>query len=248
MTDVAFLCAMPMELRPLVRRLRLHRTRADGVPAYSGSCGGRPVLAMATGIGTARAAAAAERLLGAVAVDHVMVFGISGALDATTPIGTVVRPEIVIRGATGTTHVPEPGPGLAPAAVSPRSEQHARTALWTADDLTTDPRVLAELRAQGVIALDMETAAIADVCQRSGVGWSVVRAISDRADDGTVTEEVFRLSRADGTPDVAAVAGYVVRHPRRVPGMIRLAGDARRATRLAADAAINVIAGPLLHL
>jgi len=248
MTDVAFLCAMPIELRPLVRRLGLRPMRAGSMRAYAGSCGGRPVLAMVTGIGTARAAAATERLLGLVTVRHVRVFGISGALDASTPIGAVVRPEVVIRGATGTTHVPAPGQGQTPAEGDPGSHKQGRTALWTADELITDPQMLAKLRAKGVVALDMETAAIAEVCQRSGVSWSVVRAISDRADDGTVTEEVFGLSHADGTPDLAAVTRYVVRHPRRVPGLIRLAADARRATRLAADAAISDIAGPLLHL
>ena len=33
--------------------------------------------------------------------------------------------------------------------------------MWTTDTLTTDLDVLAELRAQGVVSLDMETAAIA---------------------------------------------------------------------------------------
>ena len=35
--------------------------------------------------------------------------------------------------------------------------------------------------------------------------WSVFRAVSDRATDGSVDDEVFRLSRPDGTPDPAAV-------------------------------------------
>jgi nucleoside phosphorylase len=37
----------------------------------------------------------------------------------------------------------------------------------------------------------METAAVAEVCEERGVPWSVVRAISDRASDGSVDAEVL---------------------------------------------------------
>ncbi len=65
------------------------------------------------------------------------------------------------------------------------------------------------------------------------------RVISDRASDGTVDEEVFRLSDQDGTPNGRAVARYFLRHPGRIPQMARLATAAKRATEAAADAAIR---------
>ena len=51
--------------------------------------------------------------------------------------------------------------------------------------------------------------------------WTVFRAISDRATDGSVDDEVFHLSHQDGTPDPRAVARYLVRHPGRIPGLVR---------------------------
>jgi hypothetical protein len=89
-----------------------------------------------------------------------------------------------------------------------------------------------------VIALDMETAAIARACEDRGVPWAVVRAISDRATDGSVDDEVFHLARQDGRPDPAAVARYLVRHPGRIPGLVRRGRDATLAARCAAHAAI----------
>jgi adenosylhomocysteine nucleosidase len=238
MTHLAFLCAMPIELRPLARRLSLRRARVEGISAYAGTCGGRPALALATGMGTALAAAATERLLDAATVSHVRVFGIAGAIDGATPVGTIVRPELTVAGASGRQFVPRAaGDGGRVSGI-----------LWTTDELITGGDVLADLRARGVVALDMETAAIAEVCARRGVSWSVVRVISDRAGDGTVTEEVFRLNHADGSPDLAAVTRCFLRHPGHLPRMIRLAGDARLAARLAADAAINDIAGPSMTL
>jgi hypothetical protein len=87
----------------------------------------------------------------------------------------------------------------------------------------------------------METAAIAWACEQRGVPWTVFRAISDRATDGSVDEEVLRLSRQDGRPDPVAVARYLVRHPARVPGLVRIGQGAKLASERAADAAIAAV-------
>ena len=113
--------------------------------------------------------------------------------------------------------------------------------MWTTDELILDPGQHADLRARGVISLDMETAAVAEVCQERGVPWSVVRAISDRASDGNVDEEVFGLSHQVGRVNIAAVARYLVRHPGAVPRLARLARGSKLATERAADAAIRAV-------
>jgi adenosylhomocysteine nucleosidase len=226
--SVAFVCAMPMELRPLAKRLRLRRSRAGDIGVRSGTARGRAVLAVATGMGTALATDQTQRLLAAIEVGHVIIFGIAGAVGDGIALGTVIRPRAVVDGTDGAEHVPAPLRSATPGGT-----------IWTTDELITNPDVLSGLRSRGVVALDMETAAIAAVCERHGVGWSAVRVISDRAADGVVTDEVFRLSKQDGTPDVAAVTRYFARHPGHVPRMARLASAARKATAIAADAAIG---------
>lgn len=229
MGTVAFICAMPMELRPLSRRLRLRRDEVGGRPARTGVLGDRRVVAIVTGMGTARAAAATDQLLTAITPDRVVVVGITGAVEDETPIGTLVVPEVVIDGATGRRHRPEP---LAPGPAS--------GTMWTTD-LLTPPEALPALRRQGVVSLDMETAAIAQCCEARGIAWSVFRAISDRASDGSVDAEIFQLSNPDGTPNVPAVARYVVRHPLRLARMASLARGAKLATERAATAAIDAV-------
>jgi nucleoside phosphorylase len=111
--------------------------------------------------------------------------------------------------------------------------------MWTTNGLTTDADELARLRAAGVVSLDMETAAIADVCEARAIPWSVFRVISDRANDDTVDQEVFRLSHQDGTPNVEAIERYIAEHPERLPLLAEMGKNAGLATRNAAVAAIR---------
>ena len=84
----------------------------------------------------------------------------------------------------------------------------------------------------------METAAIAEACEQRKIPWSVFRSISDRATDGSVDDEVFHLSHQDGTPNGRAIVRFFVKHPGRIPGMVRMGRAAKLATETAADAAI----------
>ena len=142
---IAFVCAMPMELRPLRRRLRL---RKSGL-GFAGWLGDRRVIAIVTGMGTDLARTAIVRMLDTVDVEWVIVVGITGAIDNETPIGTLVSPEVVVNSADGSQHRP-----------TPLQLGEVTGTMWTTDELLVDPAVLADLRARGVTSLDMETAAI----------------------------------------------------------------------------------------
>jgi adenosylhomocysteine nucleosidase len=114
--------------------------------------------------------------------------------------------------------------------------------LLTGDDFITDPDHLAALAGEGVTALDMETAAVAAVCEAGGVPWSVVRAISDVAGDQAVVKAMEQgLARPDGSPDVAAAARFLARAPWRVGSLTRLARQAQVAARAAAGEAVRAV-------
>ena len=187
---LAFLCPMPMELRPVVKKLSLKKTKVGDTTLHTGTLDGRDVVAIPTGMGTPLATAAIERLLDAVTVERVVVVGITGAVENVTPIGTLVMPEVVVNSATGAEYRP-----------APMGDHQPQGVMWTTDELITDLERIAGLRARGVVSLDMETAAIAEVCERHGIPWSVFRVISDRATDGSIDEEVFHMSNQDGSPN-----------------------------------------------
>jgi len=224
---IAFVFAMPIELAPLVRELSLTETEIGGVPMHTGAIDGRDIVAIVTGMGTDLATAGTQRLLDAVPVKWVLVVGITGALESETPIGALVNPEIVVNSETGREFRP-----------TPLIEGTPHGKMWTTN-VMTDPRDLDSLLAQGVISLDMETAAIAHLCDTRGIPWTVLRVISDRANDGTTDDEVFHLSNQDGTPNPEAIERYMKEHPERVPLLAQMAEDAKLATRTAVDAAIE---------
>jgi adenosylhomocysteine nucleosidase len=218
----------------LTKLLALKKTQLGGGSVREGTLDGRPVVATVTGMGTQLAAQGMRRLLDAVTPARVVVVGITGAVDDETPLGTLVLPERVIDAATGREHKHELLGGGA-----------TQGAMWTTDVITTAAELPA-LRARGVVSLDMETATIALACEERGVPWSVFRVISDRATDGSVDDEVFHLSKQDGTPDPKAVMRYVLRHPGRIPQLARMGKAASAATTLAANAAVAAVRASLL--
>jgi adenosylhomocysteine nucleosidase len=226
----AFLAAMPIEVRPLVKRLSLRRTTHDGRPAYEGALGDADVIATVTGMGPSNAAAATAWVLDTGPVDHVVNVGVAGGVSPRFKVPDLVMPEVVVDRVSGRTFRPTRIGG----------HEHEGT-LLTVTEIEFDRAVHATLAADGIVAMDMETAGIARVCEERGVPWSVFRALSDHVDDELVDEAVFGMSKPDGRPDPVAVVRYVVSRPWRVPRLVRLGRDLTAATDNAVDAAIAAL-------
>jgi adenosylhomocysteine nucleosidase len=219
---------MPSELRPFAKAVGL-TPRADDPRVREGSIDGTKVIATLSGMGTKGAAEAAARLIDAGA-QHVVVMGIAGGLVPETPIGEMITPEVVLDRDAGGEYKPLPLGGSV-----------AKGRLSTSTTFTSDPTHIATLIADGVIAVDMETAAVGRVCEQRGVPWSVFRSISDKPSDGMVDESLFALANDDGSPNIGASLRYVATHPWKVPMLVRVARDAGVATRAAANAVIAAI-------
>jgi nucleoside phosphorylase len=228
MTRIALLAPMRQELAPLVRHLSLRRAEAG---LHVGAVAGVELVAALAGIGMRAAAAATERLLDAAKPDHVMVVGIAGGVDPAQPIGALIAPEVVMDAASGREHRP-----------APLGDATPRGRLVSSDRLVTDLAEAAALRESGVVGLDMETAAVAAVCERRGTPWSVFRAISDRVTDGTTDAGVLALAGPDGAGSPGAVARYLLARPWRIVRLARLARGSRLAAENAAAAAARACA------
>ena len=221
---VGMLAPMQHELAPVVRRLQLE---PDG-SVHRGHAGDREVVAMLTTMGMTPAADAARRLL-ELDVDWVMVVGIAGGIDPdVVTIGDVIIPDVVVDRGTGEAFEPSIGGGTGP-----------RGVLSCGDELITDRGPLAAMAADGVIAVDMETAAVAAVCAAAGCPWSAHRSISDFAGGGLVDDAVFAMTRPDGTADPDALERYLREDPGRIAVLTQLAQDMTVATEAAAESAIR---------
>ena len=235
-----FLAPMPSELRPLQKALSLRASGRGLGAVHTGSLDGHPVVALLTGIGMARAAARAHDLLADHGVDHVVVIGVAGGLASDLSVGDVVVPAVVVDLSDGRELHPTPVTGPTRVDGAPPVDR-VRTGgrLYTSDDFITDADALGRLRADGATAIDMETAAIARVCEDEGCAWSVFRGISDDAFDPLVDESILALTRPDGSPNLGAVARFVAGDPRRVKLLARLGRDLKVATSGAVDAALH---------
>jgi adenosylhomocysteine nucleosidase len=222
---VAVLAAMRLEIKPLVQAYNLQREEVNGAALYRGKAGITEVVATTMSLGTAAAAAATERILDAANVDHLICIGVAGGLGPSVKVRDLIVPEVVIDGATRTEYRPAPLPGFTP-----------RGKMWTSDDFETDPIVLQPLADEGVVALDMETAAIAQVCERRGVPWSVARGLSDHVVDAPVEHAVMGLARPDGSANVGALVRYVLPKPWRLKYLAGLAKNSTAAANASVDA------------
>ncbi len=219
---VGVLAPMPSEMKPVVQAMKLDR--APGEKFYRGKVGGADVVATRTGMGLQMAREATTRLLDEVEVDHVLVVGIAGGMSHSK-VGDVLFPEVVVNKHTGVGYKATPLGAFTPQG---KTMSH--------DDFDISPDSLRELVGEGFIAVDMETAGVAEVCEQRGRPWSAVRVISDLV--GVTPGDVIGLVNPDGSPNMVAGIRYIVTKPWQVPKLVRLARDSFRA----ADSAARVAA------
>ncbi len=225
------LAPMAMELRPIVKRLGARPSTVGGIKVFEGRRGSVEIIVAQIGVGPEMAAAATRRLLDQFSVDHVVVSGIAGGIHATSTIGRVIMPEVVLDVRSGQEYRPFPLGGTA-----------LDGKVGTADELIVDPSRLAGLVEQGVVALEMESTGVGSVCESRSVPWTVVRVISDRPDDGYTDPSVLGTLRPDGSADLRAALRLMAAKPTRIPGLVRLGRDSSSAAVKAARTTLEALA------
>ncbi|WEG08306.1 nucleoside phosphorylase [Microbacterium horticulturae] len=144
---------------------------------------------LVTGPGKLQATYALTRALDATRYDEVLVVGTAGAID------TLLDPEVYdidaaiqhdvsdIDGVVGQ-HVSLPARVTLPADLIRRQA----VTIATGDHFVDDAEAVASIRPLGARLVDMETYAYAWVAERFGVPIRVLKAVSDRAQDGAITD------------------------------------------------------------
>jgi nucleoside phosphorylase len=224
---------MPLELDAVVRAFGLAPAGDGRVPEYEGRLGGSDVTAIHIGMGPALTRAALAPLLdsryrGHRPVDHVMVAGICGGLSPELDVGSLVNPETVVEHSTGASY-----------RHSPPGDAAVRGKLVTTEDVTLDHALSRQFYEDGFLAVDMETSAVAEVCESYGVEWSVYRCIGDRYFDGLLDERLLAITSPDGSGNMAELARLLESEPDLAGKLEQLSRDATLAARLAAEAAVR---------
>ncbi len=215
----AFLFALKRESAPFTRGLRLVHTITDApCPARRFAARRRDALVLETGIGAARAAAAARWVLDTCSPRLVVACGFAGALEPSLPVGGVFLASEVV----------EPGDQCWRTALPVELGDLPCGRLLTVPRLVATPEQKCGLARQfAAVAVDMESAAVAAVCQTRRVPCAVVRAVSDAAGAG-LSPQLVRLLAAERVAP-RRVLTALVRRPWLAGELWRLARDTRRA-------------------
>jgi hopanoid-associated phosphorylase len=181
--------------------------------------GGGSLLAV-SGIGRSAAQAAAQALVEA-GVSALITFGMAGGLDPALKPGSVVLPRELISPEGKRYAACQGWRERVAAAVSPLRAVTEGNLLTSAYALDTPAEKAAAFHRTGAVAVDMESAAVAEVAAQHNLPFIAARVIVDTAAD--------RLPRAV----VAASRAGRVRFGRLLAGMAMAPGEIAALVRLA---------------
>jgi adenosylhomocysteine nucleosidase len=191
------------------------------------SLGDGALLAI-SGIGGVAAQRAARALVEAGA-SALVTFGMAGGLDPSLKAGSVVLPCELIS-ADGTRFAASQSwRERVAAAVSPLRAVSEGNLLTSARPIDTPADKAAAFRDSGAAAVDMESAAVAEVAAKHELPFIAVRVIVDTAAD-RLPHAVVNASRAGRLRIGRLLAGLVVA-PGEIAGLIRLVQRYRIAMR-----------------
>jgi adenosylhomocysteine nucleosidase len=202
--------------------------RAGAAPLSELALLGDGSLLAVSGIGRAAAAAAAAVLIDAGA-SALMSFGMAGGLDPALKPGSVVLPCELIS-ADGVRFLTcRSWRERVAAAVSPLRAVSEGNLLTSAQPIDTPADKAAAFRDTGAAAVDMESAAVAEIASNHTLPFIAVRVIVDTAAD-RLPRAVVNAGRAGRVQIGRLIAGLVVA-PGEIASLIRLAQRYRVAMR-----------------
>lgn len=225
--DIGLVCALHMEVQQFLDRCEHVKKYTGGSYVFRGGFLDQVKVAVVqTGVGFARARAATQALVDAHSPPWILSVGFSGALDPKMKVGDIV---------VGTSVSDLHGQELKNDVQFPEDPEHG---LYVGKLINTDEIVrtveeklrLAEQHA--ALAVDLESLAVAQVCQAEKKGFMAIRAISDDC-SADLPPEVLSILGETGAVRAGAAIGAVFKRPESIKEMWKMRGDASRAaTRL----------------
>jgi adenosylhomocysteine nucleosidase len=218
---VGILAALKEEIEPLVQSMEGVKTSKWGRRSiHQGRIGQSQVVAVAGGVGKVKAATCTQYLIDRFSIEAVICAGLAGAVNSRLHAGDVVISSKALE------HDFDPGDPallkkfrrrwieadreLVELALQAGKELGLADRCRPGKVLTGDQAIVSHERRQWLWqtfradCVDMESAAVAQVCRLNGVPWVVVRAISDSAEEHGIAE--FRSNLREAASLAASVA------------------------------------------
>lgn len=226
---IAFVYALPEESRGLVGALA-DRARIGCSRDFLGRLGDREVVVLHTGMGVARARERFARLRNEHGkIRCVISAGYAGGLDPSLASGALLLGENYS------------DPRLLGIARQTLGNRCRVGALATSKAMLETCAAKAEVAKQtGALAVEMETAAIAEICREANLPLLSVRVISDTAGEELAVPFSVCFDSVRERPRTAALLGFLLAHPSRIPGFTRFVLTVSRAQRVLTAALLEL--------
>src|ERR1700687_788979 len=210
MFRVGIVAALEREVRPLVKDWKVREKEADGRRFRFFEKD--KVVLVCGGIGAEAARRAAEAVIAIYAPTVIYSAGFAGALEPGLNVGEVMQPRRVVNAGDGSRENLDQGEGVLVSFGSVAS-----------------PGQKAKLRVSfGAQAVDMEAAAVGRAAEARGIGFAVMKVISDEFDFSFPSLERFLDSKGQFLE--RRFAWFTALRPWLWPQVARLARNSNRAS------------------
>lgn len=225
--DIGIVCALKLELAEYLERCDRVRKYVGGTFTFRGGFTGSDwdirVVSVEAGTGSERARRATQALIDAHTPTWVLSAGFSGALHPDLKLGDIVLANSIVD-VTGEELMVD-----AKLTPDPQRGWHVGRLLMTDEIVRTvaEKRELAEQT--GALAVDLESLAVAKVCQQMNTRFLAVRSISDDLSHD-LPPEVMSVFGGTGSLRAGAIAGALIKRPSSAKDMWRLRENAHHAS------------------
>lgn len=249
MITIGLIAAIPDEIRPFLKRVgKYDRTMLTPFPHYRFQLHGHECLLVESGMGLKRAMDATQALLTAEKPRLLVSFGVAGAIREGLQVGDVILASAVSLLERG--ELSQQLPLLAPSAEAMRQAvgnlQARGVRLVTGTTITTRG-IMAKQAVAALLppelpypVLEMETAGIALLAARQETPLLALRGISDPADE-ELAFSIEEFTDQELNLRIGKVLATILRRPRIIPQLVRLARNTGKAADNLAEAVIATI-------
>ncbi len=231
---IGILAALPQEIHSIIGAIAKSRSTEVGLRTYHfGSLHGVECVLVHSRVGKVAAASTATQLIDRFEVDRVLFTGVAGGVGHGVRRGDIVigteliqhdldasplfaRHEVPLLGMKRFDTDPRMNAGLLRAAreiAGGRGHSVHEGLIATGDQFFSRQESVTQLRSQlpDTLCVEMEGAAVAQVCHEHRVPFSIIRTISDSADEGAVTDFSEFLNDVAGPYALGVVSGFLRR-------------------------------------
>lgn len=227
--DIGIVCAVPMELSQFLGRCERPRSYTDaGFTFRGGVYDGIRIAVVESGVGMVKAERATRALLSTHSPTWVLSAGFAGALQPQLKVGDIIAVNDLVDDAGRDMHIDLKMPA------DPARHLYVGKLTTVGKIVRTVAEKHALAEKTGALAVDMETIAVAHVCQELRKKFLAFRVISDDL-SADLPPEVMSIFGDTGAVRFGAVIGSLWKRPSSMTDLWRLRQQATAAADRLAD-------------